>query len=255
MSLSKSSLKSLAEKKAQREQLPKVIPLILEQIRQETESEWQRERQRNVFRGSELGNCPRAIQYAVLGYKPERPGPELALLFRDGHLHHDQLRLLLSKIGILTNVEQGGYKDYTVDGLGFGVTGTMDGLYNKEYLIDIKSINHFSFQTLTRDIIRQNYIGYLYQLHMYLDIFGMDKGFLLFKNKNTSELRLFWYDKDEEIIKEVLDKLSVIVKAGEVLIKRPYEAKSKECRRCFMRIHCWEKSMDRREWGHAQATR
>ena len=191
--------------------LPKVVDMILEQVEMEINDEWRPPRLPNSFRGSELGDCPRYIQYASQGYEGERPSPELGLLFRDGHLHHDALRSLLSRIGRVTNIEYQGSKSYTVEVDGetvqFTITCTTDGILNGDYIFDIKSINPFSFKKLSMPYIKENYKGYLYQLQAYFDVFDKQLGFNLFKDKAFGALKIFWYKRSPKMFNQILQKL------------------------------------------------
>jgi hypothetical protein len=128
----------------------------------------------------------------------------------------------------------------------------MDCLFNGEYPVDIKSINCFSFKWLrSPDDVKEKYYHYYLQLQVYLQLFDKEKGFLLFKDKNSGALKIFWYDKDQEAFDKVLANLAFIHRAciDKKFVKRPYTASSKECKRCFMRIHCWKKPYEKRRWG------
>ena len=225
----------------------KLVPLIFEQIRKETEAEWYPPRTVGTFRASEVGYCPRAIQYAILGHPRALPEPVLSLLFRDGHMHQNQLVNIISSTGlVVSNREQVGYKEYEVDGIKFGVTGHCDLLLEGKYVVDTKSCSTWAYKYLTRDYIKEKYLGYLYQLQFYIDMYEKDWGCLLFKDKNTSNLREFWYQKNPELLQEALQKLAKIHKAviTNKMIKRPYEKSSTECKRCNMRQHCWGTTED-----------
>jgi hypothetical protein len=233
---------------------PQVIPMILEQVEKETEDEWRPKRVIGSFRGSELGDCPRYIQYELRGFEKEPVSPELGLLFRDGHLHHDALRKELSAVGRVTNREFSVWKHFTREvnksSVDFVITGTLDGIFNGEYPFDIKSINPFSFKHLSKEYIWEKYRGYVYQIQIYLELTDKEWGFLLFKDKAFSALKIFWYRRDPKILNMILDKMSKIHLATiqDKWIKRPFTRSSTECERCPMRQHCWGRSMKRREW-------
>lgn len=222
-------------------------------ISEEESSAWREPREVGIFRASELGNCPRRIQYSMRGFEQAAIEPSLAMLFRDGNLHHDSVRNDLMKIGKLTNREQVFRKKYNVEGIEFAINGHMDGLFNGDFIIDIKGINRFSFQAIAkvqndwkkvRDYLdnspfsRSNYP----QLQTYMDGFDKEWGCLLFKCKDTSELMEVWFPRDREYFQKLLVQLANIARITheKKWIKRPYLRTSKECSYCPMKHHCWK---------------
>jgi hypothetical protein len=234
---------------------PDIVGLILERTEQEIQDEWRPARIPGSYRGSELGDCTRALQYANLGYKPESIDPRLALLFRDGHLHHEALRTELAKIGRLTNVEQPAWKRYVVEYNGENIpiiiTTTCDLHFDGTYVGELKGITTFSFKGLkSNDDVRSKYPHYVGQLNTYLDVYGKKKGFLLFKDKNSSALRIFWFDFDQALLDETLQKLAKIevMSAKKKLIKRPFKKSSWDCKSCQFRQKCWGKPRQEMVW-------
>lgn len=223
--------------------LPKLKEMILEQIQLEIEDETRPPRIKRVFRASELGDCPRAIQYEFLGAKREPITPELAMLFHDGHLHHNDVRNQLRRIGRISNEETGFAKSYTIRDTPITLTVTSDGIWNGEYVIDIKSINFFSFKQLTYEYIEEKHSGYIDQIQAYLDVFEKEYGALIFKCKMTSQLKVFWYQRDPPSFYRALDRMVQVDKAldKEAMIKRPFKKSSRECKYCPMRKTCWSK--------------
>lgn len=224
---------------------PNLVQLIFENIQEGIDSEQSSERFPGTYRGSELGKCARAIQYTVLNTEREKIDPQLALLFRDGDLHHDDLRSLLSRVGTLTNVEQGATGKFktTVKGKEYEITLTItpDMIFNRDYIVDIKSINRFSFKYLSKDWVLTNKKEYVIQINTYMKLFKKAYGCLLFKCKDTSELKQMWFPFDEELWQETLQKLAFITYAvdSKVMIKRPFRRGSKECGKCNFFQTCW----------------
>lgn len=234
---------------------PNIIALIKERAEQETEDEWRAPRVPGTYRGSELGDCPRALEYSVRGYIGERPNAELALLFKDGHLHHDALRGELAKVGRLTNVEHGAWKAWDVEYNGqvlrIGISTTCDLIFDGRYVGELKGVSTFSFKGLRdNESVREKYPHYYTQLQAYLHVYDKEEGFLLFKDKNTSALKIFWFKRDTPHFQETLLKLAKIevMSAKKVWIKRPYNKSSYDCKICPFRKPCWGKATDRRTW-------
>jgi len=234
---------------------PNIIGLIKERAEQEVADEWRPPRIPGSFRGSELGDCPRALEYSVRGYDGERPNAELALLFRDGHLHHDALRSELKKVGRVTNEEHSTWKVWDVEYNGkvftITITTTCDLHFDGQYVGELKGVSTFSFKGLRdNDSVIEKYPHYYTQLQAYLHVYEKDEGFLLFKDKNTSALKIFWFVKDTPHFMEVLQKLAKVMYMSEkkVWIKRPYNKSSYDCKICPFRKPCWGRATDRRTW-------
>lgn len=234
---------------------PNIIGLIKERVAQEIEDEWRTPRTPGTFRGSELGDCARALEYAVLGYRGESINPELALLFRDGHLHHDALREELKKVGRVTNVEQGAWKEFEIEYNGVikrvGISTTCDLIFDGQFVGELKGISFFSFKGLrTNSDVITKYPHYYTQLQAYLHVYDKEWGFLLFKDKNSSALKIFWFKRDTSHFNAILYKLVDVMEkaAAKKMIKRPYLKSSFTCKICEYRMKCWGKPTDRRTW-------
>jgi hypothetical protein len=233
---------------------PDIVGMILERVEQEIEDEWRPPRITGSFRGSELGDCPRALQYANLHYKPAAIDPRLALLFRDGNLHHDAIRAELKKVGRLTNIEHGSWKRY--EGVYNGqsipliITSTCDLILDGQYVGDIKSITTYKFRKLTTAFVRENYPHYVMQLNIYLDIYQKEWGFFVFKDKNNSALKVLWFKFSPELLQETLNKLAKIQYMTEQkkMIKRPFTKSSWDCKTCPFRQKCWGKPREGMHW-------
>lgn len=234
---------------------PDIIGMLLEHIEGEIKDEWRPGRTAGSYRGSELGDCPRALQYAASGRTRESINPELALLFRDGNLHHDAIRSELKKIVRVTNEEHSSWKTYEVtyksELIRIVLTTTCDCHVNGTYVGELKSINCFTFKALkSNEDVRERYPHYYSQLQTYLDVYDKEEGFLLFKDKNSSALKIFWFKRDKEELDKLLQKLAHIEWAmkNKKMIKRPFTKSSFECKTCPFRMACWKKPMEGRKW-------
>ena len=89
----------------------------------------------------------------------------------------------------------------------FDITGAIDGIIDykgERMLLDIKTINQYWWNRLES-------ISEVYQVQMmfYMYLTEFKKGAFLYVNKNTSEMKLFQLEWNEEMFQEYL-KLSVI---------------------------------------------
>lgn len=226
--------------------IQKILNKVEEEAKQE---EANRPVARGIYRASEIGGCGRAIQYARLKYQAEPNTPETHLLFKDGHVHHNAVRELLGKVGTLSSVETSISKRYKHKGVSFVITGTLDGKFDGEPF-DIKSISTFRFKFLDRDYPTE-YMNYVCQLTVYLDILGQSRGFFIFKDKNTSELKIKEVLANPTLMTQILDRIASIHNGikSKTLMDRPYERTDWHCRLCQFRLACWKLAMESRRWS------
>lgn len=235
----------------------KLIQLILNKVEAEAKQESTKPHTVGVYRASEIGGCARALQYATLNYSAETLTPETHLIFADGHIHHTAVRGLLGRVGTLSNVEMTISKQYKHNGQKFTITGTCDGVFNGE-VFDVKSISTFRFKYLDKNF-PDDYLNYVDQLQIYMDILNLDSGFFIFKDKNSAELKVIRLKRDPDVMLSILNRVAIIhkgVKAKE-LVARPYGRDTWHCKLCSYRLHCWKLPMDKRTWnaGPSQASK
>lgn len=101
----------------------------------------------------------------------------------------------------------------------YQITGHIDGLIladdGKTYPFDIKSSSPYVFDSInTVDDLKKGRYPYLkkypVQLNLYLFMGNADKGFFLFKNKVTGQLKEIWMDIDYELGEETLKRAEAI---------------------------------------------
>jgi hypothetical protein len=230
-----------------------ILPKILAKIAAESKQDNLRGSPKGFYRGSEIGGCGRAIQYAALKFPAEHHTPEQQLLFDDGHMHHDEVRNLLSRVGTLSCVEMNIQKKYVHGGQKFTLTGTLDCVFDN-IVTDIKSISTFRFVGLFKNF-PDDYQNYMYQLQMYMDMSGIKDGLFVFKNKDNSELKFIEVAYDPAIVAKALDAVALIhagIRTGKVTIERPYARDYWLCRYCKFRIPCRKMPMEQRTWPSAR---
>jgi CRISPR/Cas system-associated exonuclease Cas4 (RecB family) len=227
----------------------KIIQKILAKVEAEAKQESTKPHTVGVYRASEIGGCARALQYATLNYPAEGLTPETHLIFKDGHIHHTAVRELLGKIGTMSNVEMTISKQYRHNGQKFTITGTCDGVFDDE-VFDVKSISTFRFKYLDKNF-PADYLNYVDQLQIYMDILSKKSGFIIFKDKNSAELKIKRLKNDPDLMIAILNRVAEIhkgVKAKE-LVARPYGRDTWHCKLCSYRLQCWKLPMDKRQWS------
>lgn len=218
----------------------KLLKMINEYLEHEAEVEGSRPNTPGIYRVSDISGCHRAVQYSMLKYKPAKIPANVLLIFKDGHLHHDAIRSLLSKVGTVTNVEMTISKGYKFAGQEFFLAGTIDGKFNG-ILFDAKSISTHRFRTIDRDFPFK-YMNYVYQLNTYMDMDGQEKSFFLFKDKNTGELKPKYIRFQMSHLNTILGRAASVelaIKEGK-LVPRPYGEDSWECKSCKFNVACYK---------------
>ena len=225
-----------------------LINLILSKVSEEAEQEENKLHTLGVYRASEIGGCHRALQYAVTETKAEAITPETYLIFKDGHMHHNAVRDLLKGIGTVSHIEFNLQKRYTYKDIKFLISGTIDLVFNG-IVIDIKSISTFRFVGLSKHF-PTDYMNYVIQLQLYMDMLNIEKGAILFKDKNSSELKIFHLKYNAALMESILESVARLHQAckSKKLIDRPYERNDWHCKLCSYRMACWRLPMEGKRW-------
>lgn len=114
--------------------------------------------------------------------------------------------------------------------------------YDGKMIGEIKSVNTFQFQHMTRHPSAWK------QCQWYMYLTGIHKGFVLSEDKNTQDFKIEVYDFDQSIVDPFIDRAEEIkyyykrVMTEHKMVKRPTDAKKPDCKRCQscpMRNACW----------------
>lgn len=114
--------------------------------------------------------------------------------------------------------------------------------YNGKMVGELKSVNTFQFQKMTRHPSAWK------QLQWYMYLTGIHKGFVLSEDKNTQDFKVEVYDFDNTIVAPFIDRAEQIkfyynrTLKEKKMVKRPKDAKDSECKRCkecALRNACW----------------
>lgn len=114
--------------------------------------------------------------------------------------------------------------------------------YNGKMVGELKSVNTFQFQKMTRHPSAWK------QLQWYMYLTGIYKGFVLSEDKNTQDFKVEVYDFDSTIVAPFIDRAEQIkfyynrVLKEKKMVKRPKDAKDSECNRCkecALKNACW----------------
>jgi hypothetical protein len=163
------------------------------------------------LRGSNPGPCARKMAYAFHEFpRTKELEPRSKITFLTGDLIELCVVCLIKLAGIEVEGtildEEGQVEGYFDVGNGLMVPCHPDGLLpaqaglNEPHLLEVKSINHFSYQRDTK----KNVIGdqYLLQHNVYLEAYGYDYGVFIYLNKNTGHMHEIYTEKDPELVEK-----------------------------------------------------
>lgn len=114
----------------------------------------------------------------------------------------------------------------------------MEDLPKKSVVLDMKSINSFSFKS---KLAEGPSLVYRTQLVIYANILDIDYGVLLYENKDDSSTKIYKVDKNPEMwekIKEQAYKLNEMAKDKLLPPPRPSSKDSFDCRFCEFQSIC-----------------
>jgi hypothetical protein len=131
------------------------------------------------------------------------------------------------------------YNEYRVRDKKLRITGKFDIkllIKGKEYLIEIKSINMFSYQKLFHPLP-----DHIKQFSFYQKLDGTPIGFFLYEDKNTQDYRIFQNKFDPE---DIADEMALLLEVNSMLDSNvvpdrlPLFPSCKECKTCGQKNTC-----------------
>jgi len=200
------------------------------------------------------GNCSRAIQFSMLGFR-EKMKPQNLRRTRNGTAAHDRWNDEFEASGILVA------KNVRLKVEEIGWSGECDvivknPLTNESFILEIKTMNAFRYKSLpeqTEDLEQMARMfaiqerSYMYQLAQYIKIFKdteyktSDVGIFLFENTDTQEYKIRYVKPDTKLMNDLF-ALPMVAreysKRGE-LIEPPFVRTSKQCRACYKESLCY----------------
>ncbi|MEW6686278.1 MAG: PD-(D/E)XK nuclease family protein [Candidatus Edwardsbacteria bacterium] len=192
---------------------------------------------------SDAGKCLRALVYLWRGTEGKKPDNRTFFVFEDGHLHHQTIRNQLRRAGLEFTMEEAPISDPKIP-----LSGKLDAvirLGGKYYVLEIKSINRFSFEEVTHQgPIPSHVIQLQLYLHYVQNLFRLNtqSGILLYKCKDTSRFWESLIEYDETQVKTFFDTVAEVKEhlGKNTLPPRPYRVTDWECQYCDYSEICWE---------------
>lgn len=152
---------------------------------------------------------------------------------------HERIQKLFEKTGDLVEAER---KVISEDPPIFGFADLVIKWQGQEVVGEIKTTTQESFVSKSAKNTGAGY--HLLQVLIYMKVLGLEKGFLLYENKNTQQLLLLpvtWNKDNTKLINDTFEWMREVydnAKNGE-LPNRPYTQKSPACKACPFFTHCW----------------
>lgn len=193
-------------------------------------------RSKGVISPSTLyGACLRRLYYDRTGEEPSNPNagkPSASLLriFDNGSMWHSYIQDMLYRAGLLKEMEVSVKDERT------GVSGSGDGvikLKDKKYLLEIKTINDYSFKKLRAPLEHHRF-----QASVYAHFLKLDGIIYLYVNKNTQELLEFIEPIHEASKREFLEILRDVNDAVEEGVAPDRSCKDKLSERALNCKYC-----------------
>lgn len=214
-----------------------------------------------------IGNCLRAIYYAMMGYEKEDMDPRILAILENGNYFHERMEKLFERTGLLIAPELrivdeelkiSGRTDAVVHNwLPFEPSENIvtlmcpppknkpgekpkivwTGPDNAAIMIELKSISSNGFKYIMRDGPKKDHI---LQLQLYLDMTGLKIGILYYENKDNQQRKDFVVQYDPELAAAAKEKikLSIAHAEADIIPEREYDINDFECIFCDYRYLC-----------------
>ena len=192
----------------------------------------QKNREQTRFYITDAGKCPRAVFFKFKNAPKEPMDARIMRIFEHGENIHRSIFSVLYrlKIGVVTEISIPAQEI---------VSGRADAILcigEKNYVLDIKSMNSMIFRNLTAPK-EEN----VYQIQLYLHFFKIEKGILLYIDKDRQEMKEFFIDYDENLCKGLMDKFHALkgqVEQGIVPARLADYPRNWQCDYCAFKDVC-----------------
>lgn len=197
------------------------------------------------------GTCPRQWFYAFTGGVIREDDVDAVGIanMAYGTEAHARLQKVFKNSGILVEEE----RKVVTDGMPdmppiFGFADLIINWQGEEAVGEIKTTSQESYVSKKAKSTGAGY--HLLQVLIYMRVLGLNKGFLLYENKNTQQLLIVpvtWNVANTKLADDAFDWMNKVYanwQAG-TKPKRPFKSeKSIVCKTCPFKTHCWEDAED-----------
>lgn len=169
---------------------------------------------KRIIRPSEIGSCERRIVMLLLNLIKAKPvTPQQQRVFDMGNaVHKRYLKSYIPALGVAAMINGKPFIEQQIQVPELWLKGAPDAVIinaddNLPYIFELKSIKQELFNELTEP---SN--DYIMQVHLYMFMCQIDRAIVFYENKNNQDTKEFFIMKDENKMKEVLDKVRSIQK-------------------------------------------
>lgn len=184
-----------------------------------------KEKERTAFYVSEADNCPRQTYYAFKNKPRAELEAQTVRILEHGDYSHMRLMSALFGMGIVKAVEI----SLPPGELFRGRADAILVIDNEPYLLEIKTMKDYAFRTLEKPNAAM-----VKQLQLYLHFFNLQKGIVVVENKDTQELKEFLVEKDEDIVRQLLQQFDYLQGqiGSNVVPQKPDTLEAWKCKLC-----------------------
>jgi len=181
---------------------------------------------------TDAGKCPRSVFFKFKNAPRKEMDARILRIFERGeHLHRNIFNILYRlKIGVTTEVS------IPAEELVAGRADAILCINNKNYVLDIKSINSMIFRNLIQPK-EEN----VYQLQLYLHYFKIPKGILLYIDKDQQNIKEFLVEYDPKMVQSLIKNFKELkqkVEANLIPQKLPDYPQNWQCSYCQFKEVC-----------------
>jgi len=166
-----------------------------------------KEKAKKYFYVGDVLKCPRALYYKWNGVEGLPYDGNTLLKFHTGDLYHQLLvNVLLGLRNVRVVASEVDMPNEKCNGLVHGRADIIVSIKgeNKLRIVDIKSINGYGFKKIQDNTERKE--DHILQVQFYMYFFDIDKGSLLYINKDTQELFEVEVERDDAKVECALEK-------------------------------------------------
>lgn len=197
------------------------------------DKEKDKKREQVKFYISDAGKCPRNIFFSLKHVPKKELEAERLRIFDHGDYIQMMIQRPLFSLGIVRAVEVPIRPNEIISGRADFII-SIEGV---PYVVDVKSISG----RLNLEKMAEPKPEHYYQVQLYLHFFKIQKGILLYINKDTQELKEFIFDYDEELANRILkwfERLKEKIEKDIVPKRIPDYPKNWQCQYCPYREIC-----------------
>ena len=200
-------------------------------------------REQHHFYITDAGKCERGIFFKFKNVSREKMDGRMLRLFEHGDYIQMQILNSLFSLGIVRASEVTIPQQEIISGRADAIVT----LNNELYVVDFKSMNSMIFKKLTQ--AKEENVN---QIQLYLHFFKINKGILLYVNKDTLELKEFLVDYDKELVEKLLSDLKVLKeKIDNNIVPKslPNTSTNWQCRYCSFSNVCEMAGPEEIDWN------